>query len=67
LSDFHDNVAIIQDMDDERHVLLRPIEKIPRNDFFEIIQNTMDQVKDCVLWEVDLEEYVATRVENVVD
>jgi len=53
---------MIQDMDDERHVLLRPVESMSHEIFFNMMQITMNNYE---LWDVNLEQHVATRVHNV--
>jgi hypothetical protein len=54
---------MIQDMG-ERHILIRPIESISHANFFNMMQTTMDRVTDFAFWDINFEQYIATRVEN---
>ena len=53
----HKNVIVVQDPDDERHVLLRPIEKTNFTEFLESMERSFGEVDaNKELWDVEVHD-----------
>lgn len=55
---------VIQDQDDERHFLIRPIERTRLSQFYADLKTSFDSVQtEVTLWELDLVNQIARKVE----
>jgi hypothetical protein len=75
----HEKVIDVQDQDDERHLILRPIERTEFDEFIQSIERSFGKVnlnnESNQLWELDvrnlsakkIQEYCTVVLENVIN